>query len=489
MDKNYLLGLLPPFNNKTVLIEKKQTVRHIITEVLASHELFAKDYDQIALQFYCGSPRQIAKALFDFCKANIRYRIEPEERQTTKSPAAIIALGDSVGGDCKHYASFIGGVLDALKRRGCPVDWCYRFASYDMFDRTPQHVFVVVFEGGQEIWVDPVLSSFDQRLQPYHKPIDKCPKSSTMPLFRISGTNNVGYYAPLDLQPAFQGYSLPTTDSQAAAVPSLVETAIQQQEAAEELSPELQAAINLLLQYKVLNDQGQVSDQVLSSLQKTLQTADFEQLALARQTLQIALNQGQVINGAGPGDIFATIWRGIKKATLSVPRNAYLSLVALNAFGYATKLYNAIYKQDGTFFQPNQDKLYQLWHSFGGDWANLRAAISSGHKKKAILGCSPSQLQGISGTVGNPAVVVPAWVTAASAIIAAVTPLISALLRDKQAAGQLDPAIDPNSGLPIGTPGTTGSSGIMDWISSNPIPSLAIAGGLVYLFYPSKKPR
>jgi hypothetical protein len=57
---------------------------------------------------------------------------------------------------------FIGGVLDALNRIGYNIKWKYRFASDDMFSDIPGHVFIVVTDNGHEIWVDPVLSQFNQ---------------------------------------------------------------------------------------------------------------------------------------------------------------------------------------------------------------------------------------------------------------------------------------------------------------------------------------
>jgi hypothetical protein len=86
MDKHTLLGKLPPFTNTSRLIESRQSVKDIIREVLEAHSIFAADYDLIASDFACQSPIQTARALFNFCKQNIRYKIEPEARQTTKSP-------------------------------------------------------------------------------------------------------------------------------------------------------------------------------------------------------------------------------------------------------------------------------------------------------------------------------------------------------------------------------------------------------------------
>jgi len=161
--KVLLVGKLPPFSNRRVDIVKKQTVYDIMREVLTAHKIFAQDYDQIAAEFWRGSVYNTAQYLFNFCKKNIPYKIETENNQTTKSPAAILTLGT---GDCKHYAGFIGGVLDALRRQGMRIDWHYRFAAYNGNGRVPEHVFIVVKNKGAEIWIDPVLKTFNERLRP-----------------------------------------------------------------------------------------------------------------------------------------------------------------------------------------------------------------------------------------------------------------------------------------------------------------------------------
>lgn len=177
-----LLGVLPPFTNEMVLIESVQEVPDIIREVVDSHKYFSGDYDHIWEFFHTGSIEQTCRKLFEFCKDNIAYVVESESRQTTKSPAAMLGLGH---GDCKHYAGFIAGVLSAIARNtGEKINWAYRFASYDHFNDDPGHVFVVVIDKKNSWWVDPVLSSFDERLEPTFF-IDK--KISDMPLYRVSG--------------------------------------------------------------------------------------------------------------------------------------------------------------------------------------------------------------------------------------------------------------------------------------------------------------
>ena len=68
-----------------------------------------------------------------------------------------------------------------MENLGIPFN--YRFASYKIFNKEPQHVFVVVNPGtNNEIWIDPVLKEFNYK-KPYSHAIDKKP----MALYSISG--------------------------------------------------------------------------------------------------------------------------------------------------------------------------------------------------------------------------------------------------------------------------------------------------------------
>ena len=170
-----MLKDLPKYKGiKRKIVSGEQTTEQIIDEVLEAHNFFSGDY--IALVEYFGGLDEylIAKKLFNFCKRNIKYKIEGVNEQSTRSAAAILRLGH---GDCKHYAGFIAGVLDALNRvYKKNINWVYRFASYDPLDKTPVHVFVVIKSNDGEIWVDPVLETFDSRKPFPAYYIDKKPK-------------------------------------------------------------------------------------------------------------------------------------------------------------------------------------------------------------------------------------------------------------------------------------------------------------------------
>lgn len=503
-----LLSDLPPYKDQWILIHPKQSVRDIILEVLDAHKEFAPYYDNIALYFDAGNTSAICKKLYNFLKSNIKYREEKEEDQTTALPAGILTRGY---GDCKHYSSFAGGVLDSLNRvAGKKIKWNYRFASYNPFDKNPHHVFVVVEDNGNEIWIDPTPGS------EVNDPIWQIDKKINVPMAlrrNIAGFDSIGISdQPIEFVPIEQTNtptvyvenSLPVAPNEELA-PAITEQ-MEQVQADEEITPEMQSAIELLLLYGVMNDKGEISDTVLNNLAPTLTMQEFERVANARTVI---LNE--VHKAVSIGSFLSNIWRGVKKVTLSAPRNAYLSLVALNAFGYATKLHNAIYNSDGTFWQPGQNQVYTRWNKFGGDWKNLRNAINSGAKKKALLGeismvidpeCLDSYyisrmgFQEESDSIGVAPAAIPAWVAVATALIAAFTPLVLAILKQRSQAGQLPEGIDPNTGLPYGAnpgadPGGSGSffDKIKQFIQDNPLPVALAAAGVVYVITEKPKPR
>lgn len=182
MQKNILLGRLKSFGGNSKMIVRDQQVPDIISAMLSAHKLYASEYDKISQDFYSGDGIQTAKKLFEFLKKNVRYKIESDKAQRIMSPSAILSLGKN---DCKNYALFIMGVLDSLKRKGLINNKIYyRFASYKLLDEIPHHVFAVIQDqNGNEYFIDPVLSKFNERKTYYHK-IDKEP---TMPLYSVSG--------------------------------------------------------------------------------------------------------------------------------------------------------------------------------------------------------------------------------------------------------------------------------------------------------------
>jgi hypothetical protein len=196
ISKNVVLQKLAPFNNfKKVLIEDQNT-GDIIQGILDNHDNYESQYDKISDLFIDDNEVETAKNVFKFLKDNVPYYVEPIEKQTLRSPSAIISIKQ--GADCKSYASFINGIMSSLNRKGIfKVPLAYRFASYRYDTREPQHVFAVLYPGTKnEIWVDPVLNKFDQRKEP----VFIKDKKIKMALIAMSGTSSQGMASLQDMQ-------------------------------------------------------------------------------------------------------------------------------------------------------------------------------------------------------------------------------------------------------------------------------------------------
>jgi hypothetical protein len=187
-EKKFLQSILPPFKGDKVLIVQHQGTRDIINEIVRTHEMYVQDYNLVYGVFDRADVMATSRAIWEFLKYNLKYKAESADDQSVKSPSAIIADGHYV--DCKHYSLFIGGCLDAMKmNEGDDYDWAYRFVS-DSPSKQICHVFVVVFDGDREIWVDPVLGSFNQR-KSWTAVKDKyMPPVAVNGLSRITGTDS-----------------------------------------------------------------------------------------------------------------------------------------------------------------------------------------------------------------------------------------------------------------------------------------------------------
>lgn len=184
VSKEYLLSLLPEYRDDWVLITPDQDVTDIVTEIVDAHKLNEKFYDIIGSSFIGDTLEKTCDNIADFLIENVRYSMEPVKVQTTVTPQGILTRGH---GDCKHYASFAGGVLGAIERAtGKKIKWHYCFASYKIDEPSPYHVFVVVDGPNGEIFIDPTPGA--QGAIPVYTHDETIKKSS------LTSINGIGAY-------------------------------------------------------------------------------------------------------------------------------------------------------------------------------------------------------------------------------------------------------------------------------------------------------
>lgn len=175
---NEVYKLLPPALDKKVMTVQSQSTKDIIAQVLEQHKTNVKDAKRIAHLFDAGSAYGTCLNIWNFLKYNVPYKVEPSDRQSTKTLSRILYdAKQGRGNDCKHYSGFTGAILEALGYK-----FKYRFTGYSNYIPTPTHVYCVCNENkNNEIIIDAVLSGFDVE-KPYKFKIDK-----TMSLYKLSG--------------------------------------------------------------------------------------------------------------------------------------------------------------------------------------------------------------------------------------------------------------------------------------------------------------
>jgi len=147
----------------------EQSDLDIIKEVCKAHRENAADYDLISGYFAGGSVYDVCNRIWIFCRRELPYKVESKKVQNVGCPYWILTAASI---DCKNYASFIAGILDSLKRQGLRVVWEFRFISdrlWSLADRRADHVFVVADPNTSDIWIDPVLGSFNEHIYYFYR--------------------------------------------------------------------------------------------------------------------------------------------------------------------------------------------------------------------------------------------------------------------------------------------------------------------------------
>jgi hypothetical protein len=157
-------------NYSSSLVTDWQNTNDIISALKAQHIDNRQYANKIAPYFCAENERETARNIFNFLKREIRYQVEPAEKQTVKSMPRLLADGY---GDCKHYTNFANSILEA-----CGYKPVYRFAGYS--DKGLTHTYTYLPNSNTVL--DAVLSSFDTEKTPKYK--------KDMSLYKMSGVDN-----------------------------------------------------------------------------------------------------------------------------------------------------------------------------------------------------------------------------------------------------------------------------------------------------------
>lgn len=178
--------------HKDTIINRQGKTKDIMQAVV---DCYNSDYSQVqelADNLPGNDTLSRCRAVFDFVDKNIKYQIDPLQKQWIRTPARLWSDGE---GDCKSFSIFI---CSCLRCMGIPH--LFRFAAYEG-NSDPTHVYAVAIdEGGKEIIVDPVYRDENGKAVfnkecPYTKKIDM---KGTTEISRLSGPG-IGYFTETEM--------------------------------------------------------------------------------------------------------------------------------------------------------------------------------------------------------------------------------------------------------------------------------------------------
>lgn len=178
--------------HKDTIINRQGKTKDIMQAVV---DCYNSDYSQVqelADNLPGNDTLSRCRAVFDFVDKNIKYQIDPLQKQWIRTPARLWSDGE---GDCKSFSIFI---CSCLRCMGIPH--LFRFAAYEG-NSDPTHVYAVAIdESGKEIIVDPVYRDENGKAVfnkecPYTKKIDM---KGTTEISRLSGPG-IGYFTETEM--------------------------------------------------------------------------------------------------------------------------------------------------------------------------------------------------------------------------------------------------------------------------------------------------
>ena len=178
--------------HKDTIINRQGKTKDIMQAVVDCYNSDYAQVQELADNLPGNDTLSRCRAVFDFVDKNIKYQIDPLQKQWIRTPARLWSDGE---GDCKSFSIFI---CSCLRCMGIPH--LFRFAAYEG-NGDPTHVYAVAIdESGKEIIVDPVYRDetgkavFNKEC-PYIKKIDM---KGTTEISRLSGPG-IGYFTETEM--------------------------------------------------------------------------------------------------------------------------------------------------------------------------------------------------------------------------------------------------------------------------------------------------
>ncbi len=275
-NRSYLISQMPPAIGVNYIEKQQAENPDIIRAIEKNYPEAVRIAEPIAIDFKGSNYQDTARKIWKFLRTGVKYEVDPVQKQKIRLPNRFLSDGK---GDCKSFALFTASILASL---GMFV--AFRFVSYNPFNTTPTHVYVVTKdEAGRSIIIDGVWPEFNSE-KPYSYKRD-----IIMTVLTLAGVGDASDY------------------------------------------------LSQLRQYRdsLVN---RLSDSTLTIAQRARLEENIERIHELVSAIAEGADPRYLNHVAGIGKVSA------KSLYLAPGRNAFLALVDFNVRGLAHKLAYAIYK-------------------------------------------------------------------------------------------------------------------------------------------------
>lgn len=152
--------------NKAEHITTYQNAREIVQNLKRAELESRKTSKALSSYFKEPNPKATAAKVWLFLRTELPYFAEPKTDQTAKTISRMLYDCLYKGGtvDCKHYATFSVGVLNA-----CGVPAWFTFVGQDKNKKKPNHAYCTAMINNELVTIDPCRKRFNSECKYWYK--------------------------------------------------------------------------------------------------------------------------------------------------------------------------------------------------------------------------------------------------------------------------------------------------------------------------------
>ena len=152
--KYSFVNKLPQATGSSLLVSRSQSIEDILSLVKKGVKDSYFQAKRISSFFERENKIDSCYAIWKFLKTNVEYQRESKELQTVKTLSRLLLMDRK--GDCKHFSTAVATLLTSLN-----IPFFFRLVSFNHFDKSPTHIYIVANINGKKIPIDCCLKKFN----------------------------------------------------------------------------------------------------------------------------------------------------------------------------------------------------------------------------------------------------------------------------------------------------------------------------------------